>query len=299
MIVFNRPDKAQKVFEAVRQAQPKKLYIAADGPRPDRAGEQEKCDACRALAQKVDWECEVSTLFQDSNIGCGQGPFEAISWLFQHEETGIILEDDCLPHVSFFRFCDEMLARYQHDTRVMHVAGTYFLGEWQRDPEYSYHFSQHGPTWGWATWRRAWQHYDYYLNMFPKIDENQYFDHFFTSEKEKNFRLKLFRQTYEEPEKIDWWDYQWDFARYVHGGLSIVPNTNLITNVGFGEDATHTFNADHREANLEIGTMEFPLRHPPFMIRDYESDRRKMDAFFARPLSRRIKNKLKKILAIS
>lgn len=293
LIVFNRPDKARKIFEAIKTARPEKLYIAADGPRT--LDEQSQCDECRALVDEVDWDCQVKTLFREKNIGCGKGPYEAINWLFQHEEAGIILEDDCLPHSTFFPFCQEILERYWNDTRVMHVAGSYFLGDWQRDSDYSYHFSQHGATWGWATWKRAWQYYDYRLSLLPEVEQKNYFDHFFYSEKEKKFRLKWFRKTYEATEKIDWWDYQWDFARYVQRGLSVVPNTNLITNIGFGNDATHTFNTDLSEANMAVRAMDFPLHHPPFVIRDYKTDKRKMDAFLSRPLSLRIKNRLKRI----
>ena len=293
LIVFNRPDKARQSFAEIRKAQPKKLYLAGDGPRHEE--ERARCEECRALAQQVDWDCEVHTLFRDENVGCGRGPYESINWLFEHEETGIILEDDCLPHPSFFTFCDEVLARYRHDTRVMHVAGTYYLGDWQNDPDYSYRFSQHGATWGWATWRRAWQHYDYELKQFPELRQKGYFDNFFTLEKEKRYRLNLFQQTYDDPASVDWWDYQWDFARYSQNGLSIVPNVNLISNIGFGEDATHTFNSDRKEANLEMKGLALPLRHPPFVMRDYESDRRKMVSYFSLPLSFRIKRKLKKM----
>lgn len=294
LIVFNRPDKARQIFEAVRKAQPKKLYIAADGPR--NVEEQQKCEECRALVNQVDWNCEIHTLFRETNIGCGRGPYEAINWLFQHEETGIILEDDCLPHPSFFPFCEEVLEYYRYDTRIMHVAGTYYLDDWQNNPEYSYYFSQNGSIWGWATWRRAWQYYDYTISLFPELMKKGYFEGFFSLEKEKNFRIDLFQKTYNNPPSVNTWDFQWDFARYTQNGLSVVSNINLVSNIGFGKDATHTFNSDRKEANLKTKSLKFPLKHPPFVMRDYESDRRTMESHFARPLSLRIKNRLKKIL---
>ena len=294
LIVFNRPASAQRVFSAIKEAKPAKLYVAADGARAGK-NEESVCAETRAIVEQVDWPCEVKTLFRDENVGCGRGPKEAMDWLFEHEERGIILEDDCLPDPSFFPFCEELLERYAEDNRIMHIAGSYFLNEWRSNNDYSYHFSQLGPVWGWATWRRAWQYYDFNLSLLPQVKEKGYFDRFFLSTKERDYRLKIFQETYDSNHGIDWWDYQWDFARFTQGGLSVVPNINLISNIGFGDDATHTFNADHKSANLTTKSVEFPLKHPPFVMRDYEADRRKMVRFFSKPplwfrVKRRIMN---------
>ncbi|MCU0355758.1 MAG: nucleotide-diphospho-sugar transferase, partial [Cytophagales bacterium] len=169
MIVFNRPQTTERVFSAIRKVRPQKLYVAADGPRADKADEAEKTRLTREIATRVDWDCEVKTLFRDENVGCGLGPATAISWLFEQEERGIILEDDCQPSESFFLFCEEVLKRYESDNRVMQVSGMNPLGDWCHDPDYDYYFSEAGITWGWATWRRAWRSYDYYVPNFKEM----------------------------------------------------------------------------------------------------------------------------------
>jgi hypothetical protein len=150
-LVFNRPDTTSQVFEAIRKARPPKLYVAADGPRLDREGELEKCAQVRAIATAIDWPCELHTLFRDLNQGCKIAVSTAITWFFEHEEQGIILEDDCLPSQSFFLFCQEMLNHYKNDTRVWHVAGVYPFATDSRDCN-AYCFSEYSPIWGWATW---------------------------------------------------------------------------------------------------------------------------------------------------
>src|SRR4051812_29566436 len=173
-VIFNRPETTRQVFEAIRTAKPSRLYIAADGPRKNKPGEDQKCQEAREIVKAVDWDCEVKTLFSKENLNCGRGPATAFTWFFEHEEEGIILEDDCLPTQSFFRFCQELLERYRYDYRVMHIGGNNFLNGWQRDQDYSYYFSLSGHIWGWATWRRAWQMFDYKLSLYEKIKEKKY-----------------------------------------------------------------------------------------------------------------------------
>ena len=274
LVIFNRPDTTRRVFEAIRRAQPARLYIAADGPRPGVADDVLKCRESRKIVESVDWRCEVKTLFHDKNLNCGVAPSSAFTWFFSHEEEGIILEDDCLPSQSFFWFCQELLERYRDDTRVMHIGGNNFLNGWQKDKDYSYYFSRSGHIWGWATWRRAWKHFDFEITLYRKLKQQDYFDNFFLHWPEKLYRLRKFDKTIDRTGKIDWWDYQWDFARYIHSGLAIVPAKNLVKNLGFGEMATHTRNRKSPGAALEASDIDFPLHHPPFMITDLESDRR-------------------------
>jgi hypothetical protein len=278
LVIFNRPETTRQVFQAIRKAKPPRLYIAADGPRKEKPGEREKCEECRGIAREVDWDCEVRTLFRKENLNCGRGPASAFSWFFENEEEGIILEDDCLPSQSFFWFCQELLERYRHDNRIMHIGGNNFLNGWQKDGDYSYYFSQSGHIWGWATWRRAWHKFDYDMTLYQKLKKNNYFTNFFLNQLEMIYRLRKFDKTF-SGKHVDWWDYQWDFARYIHSGLAIVPETNLVKNIGFGEGATHTQNSDIRSAKMNAEDIEFPLHHPPFMIRDFISDKRYFRSF--------------------
>lgn len=276
MVIFNRPETTRQVFDAIREARPERLYIAADGPRKNKPGERERCEECKSIVSDVDWACEVKTLFRAENLNCGRGPSSAFSWFFENEEEGIILEDDCLPSQSFFWFCQELLERYRHDNRIMHIGGNNFLNGWKKDDDYSYYFSQSGHIWGWATWRRAWQKFDYDITLYQKLKKKNYFSNFFLNQLEKIYRLRKFDKTVSGGH-VDWWDYQWDFARYVHSGLAIVPEDNLVKNIGFGEQATHT--TDSKNAKMNVIDIEFPLHHPPFMIRDFTSDKKYFRSF--------------------
>lgn len=278
LIIFNRPDTTKLVFEAIRQAKPTRLYIAADGPRPSVPEDEARCEEARKVVDDVDWECDVFLKFSEKNLNCGHGPSDAFTWFFKHETEGIILEDDCLPSQSFFWYCQELLERYRDDSRVMHIGGNNFLNGWQNDNDYSYYFSRSGHIWGWATWRRAWNMFDYNLSMYNSLKSKKYFDEYFMSPLEKFYRLRKFDKTV-NTQRVDWWDYQWDFARYIQSGLAIVPQKNLVKNIGFGVMATHTQNGDSKSANMEAFDIAIPLKHPPFMIRDVDSDRKYFNTF--------------------
>lgn len=272
-VIFNRPHTTRLVFEAIRKAKPSRLYVAADGPRPGVSSDIARCSETRKIIDGVDWECEVKTKFSEKNLNCGIGPSSAFTWFFEQEEEGIILEDDCLPSQSFFWYCQELLERYRDDNRVMHIGGNNFLNGWQKDNDYSYYFSKSGHIWGWATWKRAWKMFDYKIQLYDKLKSKNYFDNFFMNPLEKFYRLRKFDKTVTH-ERVDWWDYQWDFARYVQSGLAIVPKKNLVKNIGFGDMATHTQNGNSTSAKMESVDIDFPLRHPPFMIRDIDSDKK-------------------------
>lgn len=289
LIIFNRAHTTQKVFDRIRQVKPTKLYVAADGARPHVATDAERCAETRRIVEQVDWECEVKTLFQEQNLGCGVAPSRAISWLFEHEETGIILEDDCIPSKSFFWFCQELLEKYKHDTRVMHISGNNYLDGWRRDSDYSYYFSDKVNSWGWATWRRAWQLYDFHLGTFPELKQKGYLNGIFLNKLEEKYRLSKLEETFENIQKGDVWDYQWEFTVYSNSGLCIVPEVNLVRNIGFGEDATHTFNLHDKKAKVYEEEIAFPLRHPKFVIRDVESDRRNFNKMMRDKASAKLK----------
>ncbi|HMJ67695.1 MAG TPA: hypothetical protein VK508_02305 [Cyclobacteriaceae bacterium] len=279
LVIFNRPETTQVVFEAIRQARPPRLYVAADGPRPHVPADRERCAAARKVIDGVDWDCEVKTLFREKNVNCGIGPSSAFTWFFENETEGIILEDDCLPSQSFFWYCQELLEKYRDDTRVMHIGGNNFLNGWLKDEDYSYYFSRSGHIWGWATWRRAWQKFDFNISLYNKLRERRQFDGFFLNSLERRYRLQKFDDTVNRQGRADWWDYQWDFARYVNSGLAIVPEVNLVKNIGFGADATHTLNQNTDASSLEAHEIDLPLTHPPFVIRDVESEQKYFSGF--------------------
>jgi len=231
LMVFNRPDTTRLVFDAIRKARPKQLFVAADGPREGVEADRALCDAARAVTSRVDWDCEVQTLFREENLGCGLGPSSAISWFFDNVEAGIILEDDCVPDSTFFRFSGELLDYYRAVSRIMMISGDNFLRGRTRGAA-SYYFSRYPHIWGWATWRRAWRSFDY--EAIPA-----------------GYR------------KHGIWDWQWRLAFEKNRGLAVAPNVNLVTNIGCGRvDATHTSVADSKYANLDGQPMLFPLVHP-------------------------------------
>ena len=290
-LVFNRPDTTQQVFNVIRKARPARLYIAADGPRSDRAGEQEKCEAVRAIATGIDWDCRVETLFRDGNLGCGTAVSEAITWFFSHEEEGIILEDDCLPEPSFFRFVDELLDRYRHDNRIAIISGDNFQTKPRRD-ERSYYFSMFNHVWGWASWRRAWRAYDHAMNDWPAIRDGKWLVDALGSISAAEYWTRLFEATWQG--NIDTWDYRWTFAIWREGMISILPKVNLVKNIGFRHDATHTTRSNAGEPSSVTQTIEFPLHHPSYMIVDRMADERTI-YFRQRPLLQHIFSRLHRL----
>lgn len=267
LIIFNRPEPTARVFEAIRAAQPRQLFIIADGPRVGKVGEAERCAATRAAVAQVDWECEVHHNYSDVNLGCRQRVSSGISWVFEHTEEAIILEDDCLPHPTFFAFCAEMLERYRHDQRVSSISGNNFQFGNQRAP-YSYYFSRYTHIWGWATWRRAWAGFDPQLTLWPQVKASGVLKNLFAEPELADFWGARFQSILEGR---DTWDFQWQLHTWLQGGLNVLPNVNLVTNIGFGADATHT-HAVNRLANIPLGVLDFPLHHPTYLIRDALAD---------------------------
>ncbi|MEH2223544.1 glycosyltransferase family 2 protein [Nostoc sp.] len=270
-IIFKRPQTTEKVFEAIRQAKPTKLFVIADGPRTDREGEVEKCEATRAIIERVDWDCEVIKNYSDINLGCAKRVSSGLDWVFNNVEETIILEDDCIPHPTFFRFSEELLEKYRNDTRIATISAQNLqLG--RKRTNYSYYFSRYNHCWGWASWRRAWQHYDLTIKLWKEVQaENLLYD-ILLDQKAVNSWQRIFQSVYDNPTDITW-DYQWTFACWMQGSLSIIPNVNLISNVGVGADATHfTSNQEFSFINMPMQAMEFPLQHPSFIVRNVEAD---------------------------
>lgn len=266
-LVFNRPDLTKVLFERIAEFKPKTLLVVADGPRSDRPEEAEKCKQVRDLI-KPTWKCDLLTNFSDVNLGCKNRVSSGITWAFQHVEEALILEDDCLPSDSFFKFSSELLKRYREDERVMAISGVNFHGTPLSYP-YSYSFSRWINIWGWATWRRAWKHYDVDIKTWPAFRDQKQLQNVLHNPMAIRYWKKIFDQSFQG--KIDTWDHQWTYAILSQGGLCIQPRRNLITNTGFGPDATHTRRSNGYEA-MEREELEFPLSHPPFILSDTQHD---------------------------
>ena len=276
-LIFNRPDLTEQVFAAIAQAQPKRLFVIADGARPDRVGEAERCEQARSIIQKIDWNCELLTNFSDINLGCGRREATGFDWVFSHVEEAIFLEDDTLPHPSFFSFCEALLDRYRDDKRIMHINGDNSIN--QHHTHYSYYYSKYMHGWGWASWRRAWQHYDYTMKQWPRFKESGLLEFICTDPYELKYWVSIFDQMHEDPQVIDTWDYQWMFAIWSQRGLVIEPNENLISNLGFNrDDAAHTKSESFR-SKLPAGDLS-DLSHPLFMVEDRNADRNTFDYVF-------------------
>lgn len=288
-IIFNRLDTTRRVFAEIAKARPSKLLVIADGPRTNRPGEAEKCAQTRAVIDGVDWDCEVLTNFSEVNLGCKRRVSSGIDWVFEQVEEAIILEDDCLPDPTFFRFCQELLERYRHDQRIGMISGDNFqLGNRRNDD--SYYFSKYVHIWGWASWRDRWANsYDVTMSRWPGIRDEAWLTDMVGNAREALFWHKVFERVYRG--EIDTWDYQWVFANWVEGRMTILPAVNMISNIGFDANATHT-TGDSELANLARCPIGFPLKHPPGVFKNVQADRFSEKRCFRVPLVKRVRNKL-------
>lgn len=286
LIFFNRPNMVKEVFSEIRKAKPKKLYLSQDAPRD--GVDEIAVQKCREIVSNVDWDCEVFTNYHNKNLGCGEGPFDAINWVFKNEERAIILEDDCIPSQSFFKFCDDMLDRYDKDERIFLVTGCNFeLNSAYVDEDYFFGLS--GTNWGWATWKRNWEMMDYSCGW---IANDYLWDNLkekltmFYGKRKANYEIKYFKRTYDKVksgEKVDYWDIQWQAIRYLNNQLSIIPKKNLITNIGIGKESTHSkkinkpVNFWNNEGDIHFFynsryEIDFPLKHPNAVIENRKYD---------------------------
>lgn len=288
-IVFNRPDTTQRVFDAIAAARPSHLLLIADGPRADRPGEAERCQLVRQIVTAVDWPCKVETNFASANMGCRRRVISGLNWVFSLVEEAIILEDDCLPDPSFFPFCSELLERYRHQEQVGMIAGFSHLSA--RYPfRYSYVFSIMLGIWGWATWRRAWQEYDEQLRSWPQLKSEGFLNHLLPDQKSVAFWTRVFDAMYDGTGP-NTWDYQWVYTCWSRNWMSIVPSRNLIQNIGFGADATHTSGANSDLAHVAT-SIGFPLQHPPTIAADSAHATRLQRRFYTPGLLSRVRRKL-------
>lgn len=255
--VFNRLDTTKKVFEKIREAKPPRLYIVSDAARDSVIGEKEIVANVRNyIEQNIDWECQVHKNYAPTNMGCGRRISSGISWVFETEEQAIILEDDCVPTQSFFRYCQEMLNYYKSDERIMMISGNNpFSKHYQSEEDYL--FSKVPFIWGWATWRRAWKLYDYDLKTFPDNKRNKIFKHIFPIKAYWTYMAE-FESLYRH--KFDTWDYQLMYAGIIHDKLNIVPAESHVFNIGFYEESTHTSKSP-KWLIQDIKEVVFPIKY--------------------------------------
>lgn len=288
-IIFNRPDTTEMVFAEISRARPPKLLVVGDGPRSNRPGEVEKVAHARAIIDRVDWDCEVLTNFSEVNLGCKRRVSTGIDWIFEQVEEAIILEDDCLPDPGFFRFCQELLERYRNDQRIGMISGDNFQFGNRRNDD-SYYFSKYVHIWGWATWRDRWAgSYDVTMAKWPRIRDEGWLPDMVGNAREATYWQRIFERVYRG--EIDTWDYQWVFANWVEGRMTILPAVNMISNVGFDRNATHT-KGDSELANLSRYPISFPMKHPPGVFRNTQADIFSEKKCFRVPLVKRVRNKL-------
>jgi hypothetical protein len=258
LIAFNRPESTKVVLDKIRTVQPKRLYIAIDGPRNNRPEDLIKVENVKQICSNIDWDCSVSTLFQKENLGCKYAVSSAINWFFANEEQGIILEDDCDPEISFFRFCDDLLEYYANDHRIGQISGSNFtyLPKWNS----SYYYSKYADIWGWATWRRAWRLYDIDMTDWEQWRNSGGLSRLSGSTPGfRDYWERIFHYTHKG--LVDTWDYQWMYTCWKHGLVSVLPSVTQIKNIGFDDDATHT-SGETPNYIKQTFPLAFPLQHP-------------------------------------
>ena len=267
-LIFNRPDTTSKVFDEIKAAKPRRLYIAADGPRSNRPEETALSHDTREIVKDIGWKCDVKTLYRPKNLGCKNAMSSAIDWFFENEEEGIILEDDCLPSKSFFYYCDTLLEKYRFDTRIRHIAGSN-LQRGKKWGNASIYFTNQTHVWGWASWRRVWKEYDKDLNQYNQLDIPEKLSNIFTDQFVIEEWTKFFTQL--KANEIDTWDFQLAFLNFFNNGLSVNPNVNLISNIGFRADATHTLAVDSPYANIPLEEL-WNIKYPTYILPEKKAD---------------------------
>jgi hypothetical protein len=273
LLIYNRPQLTKCLIDRLRQARPREILVVADGPKPGQPADERRCRQARQLvANGIDWDCQLQTRYAETNLGCGRNVSSGLDWAFEQVEEAIILEDDCLPKPGFFRFCSELLERFRNELSIAQICGTAGPGEFRTSESSSYLFSHYGPVWGWATWKRAWQLYDFSLSNWLEERDMPWLNTFDVSFREKIWRRRIYDRLHAG--HIDTWDYQWGYAKFKHQRLSVIPTRNLVENVGFGEYATHT---RKNRAPASSRSLNFPLKHPVGI-----GAHRELDRFFSR-----------------
>ncbi|MEL6110498.1 MAG: glycosyltransferase family 2 protein [Planctomycetota bacterium] len=266
-VTFNRPDSAARSFESIRRARPKTLFLVSDGPRSDREGEAELVQQTRRIGEQVDWPCDVHSFYAEENLGCAKRISSAISEAFEIVDRLMVLEDDCIAHQDFYPYCDSLLERYADDQRMMAVSGNNFQ-RGQRRGDASYYFSVFPHCWGWATWRRAWRHFDLSLQDWPSFRDEGFLGNICNERYQHDYWTRIFNDCFDG--QIDSWAYPWTCCCWMNQGLTALPNVNLVSNIGFNQAATHT----RKRSNVSEMTTESlgAIVHPDRVARHFEAD---------------------------
>lgn len=289
-LIFNRFNTTQKVFEVIRKYKPNKLYIASDGPRQSIHDEDKIILNLREkMLDSINWPCDVRTLFRNENLGCKKSVSAALDWFFKNEEQGIILEDDCLPNESFFRFCNELLEKYKNNEKIAMISGNNFNINKIREADY--YFKRIPHIWGWASWRRVWKNYDIKMSDYPDFKKNKRIKGLWSEKKVQNYYIDIFDKVYDN--KINTWDYQLTYSIFKNNRLCICPNKNLVSNIGFISNSTHTSVKNKKISNLPTEEINFPLCHPRRVEYDYLNDKYVNDIYTKNYILKRIMNFLK------
>lgn len=305
LIFFTRPDTLKKVFEEVRKAKPQQLFLIQDGPRDGRPDDIEKILECRKIVENIDWNCEIFKNYAETNLGCGQRPSSGISWVFTHVDKAIILEDDCVPCETFFPYCEEMLNKYENDERIAYISGLNHFAEWDCG-KYSYFFSKTGAIWGWATWKRVWERYDYYVNSIQDEYITKILPYQINNKiaaKEKIMQWKKVFSLRNSNVKLSYWDIQWGLVKHIHNQLVIVPKYNQISNIGDGLNSTHAQKINQKKAQkktsffyISTKKLDLPLVHPDFCCCDVAYDHNVYNSTYGNPIIYTIKKIIKGLL---
>lgn len=274
-IIFNRPRHTRESFAAIRAQQPSKLFIIADGPRPDFFPDLERCQEVREIVEQIDWPCDVYRNYADQNMGLKHRVSSGLNWVFDQVERAIVLEDDCLPHPDFFSFCENLLERYANDERVWVITGSNFQ-DGQKRGNNSYYFSKYAHCWGWASWRRAWKNYCGNIDFWPDLRDSTVWEQKIPDTIERSYWENIFNRVWRGESNS--WAYPWCACIWQHDGLAATPNVNLVTNVGFGPDGTHTIEREDHDGRpvYPLGTMS----HPTDVLQDRRADRYVFDNYF-------------------
>jgi hypothetical protein len=294
--IFNRPDRTQIVFNEIRKYKPDHLFIHADGPRSFVPADYDKCKACRnIIVEQIDWDCEIHTNFREENRGCGRGPSEAMTWFFSQVNEGIIIEDDCVPHPDFFRYCEELLDRYRNDERVMVIGATTYRDDYPC--EHSYTFTTYGTMAAWATWKRVWDKYDFHLTFLTRDKLEDKLKKSLFSKFEVTKWMELY-DWIKQDGFTDYWDWQLQFMMFYSDGIAIRPKRNMIKNIGTGDDATHTVNHSSEMFVSERAIFScLPLSHPTVVMVNKKADAIYFRRMFGVTLMERTGLFIKKVIA--
>lgn len=269
VIAFNRPLHAARILDAIREGKPDRIYIAIDGPRAGNSNDVKAVEDTKEVFEGINWPCEVFKLYREVNLGCKTAVSGAITWFFSHEESGIILEDDCLPSKDFFAYCEDMLIRYKDEQTVMHINGVNYQDGRQRGSA-DYYFSKVCHVWGWATWRRAWQLYDIELSGLEQFFNDDLYKSILNYKTGRAFWEPAFINT--KKGLVDTWDYQWVFSVWKNNGLVIAPNYNLISNIGFDALATHTKSFDKKVSERAFQVMPTTRTYTDILVPNFKAD---------------------------